>query len=1084
MINYDIEQDRTFKIINMLIADDIKRDPSRAKFYEERKAIAEVEAAAEKRRMEAQLKEQMEYLGLTEDDLKIEEGLTQDGIPFKALEELEAISRENEREYDKNLVEYMAYLDKQKEEQAKQHKRFEELIAIAKERGLKKPPFKNVNEAAAYIASKKDNVINVDFEAPTLEVDKKERKIKVLLDNVEIKVKPEKTDKKSFNSLNKRLRKNSVELTVEEFINNVSYYHAFSIANYHYINKYLNYQKIAANWKEQDILALDFDDKGMTPEKALGRCNFFGLKPICMYSSLSDSNEERRFRLIFLLEETLTDVRDAKTLINALMEIFPETDEKCKDVARLFFGGKKLLYKDTTARITPHKIMEVLASVFYRKSNKNWKRDFSKFCTNLGINTLNGVPKFSEKKSQILIDNIEHEENSQSVFDYFADKDEVINKDDVKEPYKGKMNKEKVKRELERGFNFKELENKCPLWNGFINGKIYPFDNEFLGIALNLLTLEGGEKRLKEAISKMENKKHAEYYLSKIPYYKANYAAPELCEKFCPKHLDKRYKRVDLEEANKCDCCCNRGVIMLHAVNNKQNTIRKVEGIKLKTREDAKKELDTIINLSLKDASNSIDIIAAPTGIGKTTALVKNKELLKYNTIIAYPNHKLGKEIFNKFGLKEGEYVYLKDLEIDNKAILTEYRRLQSLGAYGAANKHLEKYQNDLTIKYQDASNLEKNNILKELNIISEYMFYKKEAKITNKVIFCSHAMALLLKNNNVNQIIFDEDIFLSSCFSNIEINLNDLSVAINAASINENGSTYKQLSKLKEKVDIALSTPNTIVNIPTFVIDDKEVNEIIRHNQHLNINIKELLKIKIIISDIKGNVIGAYLKELPNKKCIVLSATANQTIYEAAFKDREVNFFDLGNVEQTGKVVLHYQSYSKQALINNFKKLVEKIREEAPGIDNIISYKSFNDKFENEGFKAIAHFGACAGIDAYKGQNLIVAGTPRPDGRIYPLLVNLLRPGTTTVENKQENVNVINNGWEFSIYSYNEENGTTSGLLQQIQFYLIESEIAQAVGRARTLWEDATVHLFSNYPLRECILYKENNKATTTVAA
>ncbi|MDU1053428.1 hypothetical protein [Clostridium baratii] len=1069
MINYDIQQDRTFKIINMIIADDIKRDPSRAKFYEERKAIAMAEAAAEKRRMEAQLKEQMEYLGLTEDDLKIEEELTQDGIPLKVLEELEAISRENEREYDKNLVEYMAHL----EEESKKHKKFEELIAIAKGKGLKKPPFKNVNEAA-YVASKKDNVINVEFNKNT---------VKVNLDTTPFKHKPVGGE---VGGVQNRLNNNIKEVTIKEFAEGVAKngysFKAAQVAG-----------KTNEDWIGQDIFALDIDNGDykeflegkrkrenirypyLTMKEAYDRCIKYNIKPSFMYPSFSNTAEINKFRIVFRVPTTVTDLRVRRVIFNALINIFPERDKACKDLSRVFFGGCQEIYEfDEEAVLEPVELIQSMISYLRDTNNKNAASKIKTFCSQTGLNTINNMPYVIYTNSILKSEGmaaypiIYNRVCGESVtFGFNVEKIDDIDIDKTTKKYKNINYKEDFKEEKIRNFNFDELESKCELWQDFINGSRWCFHSEVFGMATNMWRVEGAEKRMIQAIKDNEDYKDTYNKTNTIKSMRKYGYAPQRCESFCPYY-------------SSCNCSCN----MLTVVNNKQNNIRRVEEIKTKNIKDAEKELDTIINLSLKDTSNSINIIAAPTGIGKTTALVKNKELLKHNTIIAYPNHKLGKEIFNKFGLKDGEYIYLKDLEIENKEILTEYRRLQSLGAYGTANNCLEKYKNDLTIEYQNASNVEKNNILKELNIINEYMFYKKEAKITNKVIFCSHAMALLLKNNNVNQIIFDEDIFLSSCFSNIEINLNDLSVAINAASINENGSTYKQLLKLKEKVDIALATPNTIVNIPTFVIDDKEVNEIIRYNQHLNVNIKELLKTKIIISDIRGNIIGAYLKELPNKKCIVLSATANQTIYKTAFKDREVNFFDLGNVEQIGQVVLHYQSYSKQALNNNFNNLIKKIREEAPGIDNIISYKSFNDKFDNEGFNTIAHFGACAGIDAYNGQDLIVAGTPRPDARIYPLLANLLKPGTTTVENKQENVNIINNGWEFSIFTYDEGNGTTSGLLQQIQFYLIESEIAQAVGRARTLRTNATVHLFSNYPLRECILYNKNKKATTAVAA
>ena len=44
---------------------------------------------------------------------------------------------------------------------------------------------------------------------------------------------------------------------------------------------------------------------------------------------------------------------------------------------------------------------------------------------------------------------------------------------------------------------------------------------------------------------------------------------------------------------------------------------------------------------------------------------------------------------------------------------------------------------------------------------------------------------------------------------------------------------------------------------------------------------------------------------------------------------------------------------------------------------------------------------------------------------------------------------------------------------LRNIQFWMIESELEQAVGRARLLLENCTVNVFSNFPLMQAHLKK-----------
>ena len=171
--------------------------------------------------------------------------------------------------------------------------------------------------------------------------------------------------------------------------------------------------------------------------------------------------------------------------------------------------------------------------------------------------------------------------------------------------------------------------------------------------------------------------------------------------------------------------------------------------------------------------------------------------------------------------------------------------------------------------------------------------------------------------------------------------------------------------------------------------------------------------------------------------------------------------------------MILHYKSFSRTDIRKNFEKAVKQIRSEAPGIDNVITFAKYKERFKREGFNPIAHFGSCSGLDAYKGQDLIVAGTPHVDERMYILLAAAIKDNVV-IEQGIQYCNVRRNGFEFSFSTYNNASVTeTDNLLQEIQFYLIESELVQAIGRARILRTNATVHLFSNYAVQGSELYK-----------
>jgi len=78
----------------------------------------------------------------------------------------------------------------------------------------------------------------------------------------------------------------------------------------------------------------------------------------------------------------------------------------------------------------------------------------------------------------------------------------------------------------------------------------------------------------------------------------------------------------------------------------------------------------------------------------------------------------------------------------------------------------------------------------------------------------------------------------------------------------------------------------------------------------------------------------------------------------------------------------------------------------------------------------------------------------------VYFLTAKVLGIDFKTSDLSMSYQKVIYNGFEFKFNCFNNEN------LRIIQFSYIESDLIQAVGRARTLRTKAKVDLYSNYPL------------------
>lgn len=191
--------------------------------------------------------------------------------------------------------------------------------------------------------------------------------------------------------------------------------------------------------------------------------------------------------------------------------------------------------------------------------------------------------------------------------------------------------------------------------------------------------------------------------------------------------------------------------------------------------------------------------------------------------------------------------------------------------------------------------------------------------------------------------------------------------------------------------------------------------------------------------------------------KIIMLSATANEDICKYCFGEEKVRFYDCKAARLTGNLYQHYKWPMSRAYLDEHPKVMEQIKSWS-GFEHTITFKKYTD-FCTDGM----YFGNCVGCDVLKGENIDVIGTPHQPEWVYKLFAFTLGFDVTATLNPCSIV--TNNGYRFRFATFDDE------ILRTIQFYIIETDLEQAVGRARLLRCDATVNLFSNFPLRQAIL-------------
>lgn len=202
-------------------------------------------------------------------------------------------------------------------------------------------------------------------------------KIQVSMDTVSTLRKPDKTEGYVYGEIRKRTADNWTEIELFDFADLVGN------KGYAFIPGHLSGGVKADCCIEQQIFALDFDE-GVLVDDIRARAEKMDLPIAVIYNSLSHvEGFLGRFRVIFLLENPVQNAFFIKTIICMLLQIFPEADRACKDLARVFLGGKKLLYIDETARVNLVYLINSFRQSLDR--NRHYRRNAESFARDTGV---------------------------------------------------------------------------------------------------------------------------------------------------------------------------------------------------------------------------------------------------------------------------------------------------------------------------------------------------------------------------------------------------------------------------------------------------------------------------------------------------------------------------------------------------------------------------------------------------------------------------------------------------------------------------------------------------------------------------
>lgn len=557
-----------------------------------------------------------------------------------------------------------------------------------------------------------------------------------------------------------------------------------------------------------------------------------------------------------------------------------------------------------------------------------------------------------------------------------------------------------------RQIDWKIATKRVKVLDSFLRGDWLHHEVLF-GLATNMIYIDGGMKLMRETMEKY-NKIGKTFYdennFSILPYVKKMKYYPIPVHKFSKYDEDSEIHDVITEVRNV------RGFIEI---------LQREEKISLQVAEE---KMISTFNEVLKNDINEITyIFALPTAIGKTRLLTSVEK-----SVIAFPTNNLKNEVGGKM---KTNYVLSPDAisfasPILNKKIEYYYQ----IGLPKKSMKIIRKISESTTSK--------------DSQIANNYIFQLEQCNDIEKSILTTHKRVLNSEPFGHKTVVFDEDP-LSSLVEIKKTSISDLS-----------GIQYLY-DPLKSVLDFIHPLQDGIFETPQFSIDLEDLFKFCEDKNIFETNVFDFLRSKFFIK--KGMNIQYIVKnDLPkDTKNIIMSATIPIEFYKKIYPERKFECVDIRNVAQTGSIIQYTgRSCSRDGLFRYGEKISKEV-----GDKTVITFKDFKEMFKNS--PEDIHFGNCSGYDNLKGQDIVVVGTPHRNNSEYFLLAKLMNVEFDYFDSPFRYQKVQYNGFEFMINTFDNEG------LRRIQLSLIESDLIQAVGRARTLRYDCKVELYSGLPLR-----------------
>lgn len=853
-------------------------------------------------------------------------------------------------------------------------------------------------------------------------------KFEINIDKHQIRKKPPKGDK-IFGRISNRVAKNKEVLSIEEIVYEVGeHYKAFTRANMR------NNMRNDDSFEKQIFLILDFDEHP-NYEKFKEKCQKYGLDYTFTYRSLRWSKENPKFRAVFVLDDWIKDSRIADVVNNLLLIMFDDTDgndlkadQKCKELSRMFLGGKKVIEAFPENRISIRDVWYAFHEYFREKKKDNYGARLKTVAKDLNVAIIdNELAIYEVAQANVIQTELERVEDGNIVMFLPEDNKKIIN-------HKSKAGKNNTKSSTLRTItiNKETLMEMCFLFKEFTEkARKLEHDEKFI-LATNLRFIKGGKTWFFEALPEHEIKwKNAWKYNTDNDYM------PSGCNKGCP-------------YAEQC------GSSTIYSKCGSK--IRKLSNLDTYLPlANCQEQLKTCLREAVEAEADNIYVIKAQTALGKTEAYCNIiQESPDKQFIIAVPTCKLQAEVVQRLKYKEiectqTESVYETIKKLDLPDLEEMVKKLYENGYGRFVVKQIRTYKNE---NYNKLTKYQRQEL--------DHLTGKNQGLETSRCIVITHVYFQMMNMDTLKdyEIIIDEDFLITLFKRNWSLSLGDVKKIIEKNMLSSNDREKLKLileMEDQETKQISFTKPNVC-----------KLEKLYKQADEISGPLPMLLESSCVVMDrVHEEIMFCRKFELPPRKMIILSASVNEKLYEDVPGGGErVRFWNVPDAKYKGHVIQYTAHTMSRKCIKTAgtEKVQEKVKEIAGDVP-VISFKMIDTDLD-------IHFGKTEGFDNLKGKDIAIVGTPHNRPALYKLLGEAL--GYNTAGNIT-NHRVERNNYEFRIMTFADKS------MRNLQLFLIETELEQAIGRARVLREDCTVYVFSNYPCKQAELNMEPYLDITT---